>query len=240
MKKCTISKSALRSTTFFLALGVGMSLSANAHAETTQVSMDQTGAQKTNSEIGLEFRLGPSVSSLSTQNIQTSAFNNQVGLAAGIGYDLRLLDMIALHPEIDFVQKGAAVNLVQATQGTTNANLTLNYLELPLLLKGTLNEATLRPSLLIGPYLATALSQTASATIATPSGNQTINTSNTVINLNNFDAGVQFGAGMNLPLGSGYSMLADFRYDLGLTNVSSNSNLNLQTRSMTLNLGFRL
>lgn len=130
------------------------------------------------------------------------------GFNAGLFAKIPVTSLLAFQPELSLSTKGATLtydNLL--VNGTANFNLT--YLELPLL--GVIN-VTKRFNIQVGPYLAYMLDAkvTNKSNVSLFNFEQNLN----VDKFNRFDAGVAFGAGIDID-----AITMGVRYNLGLTKV---------------------
>jgi hypothetical protein len=170
-------------------------------------------------------------SSTTLEDYQTAAFNG--GLNGGFVFEYMPVKVLGLRTEALFSQKGYNVESDVTADGTDaviNTSLTLNYIEIPLLLKFKLGPLYLTA----GPYLAYALSGKDIATI-TVDGQKLAEEqyadygtvpSNDVFKDAEFNGdNIQFkrtDAGINLGLGIQLSkFFVEARYGTGLTNIRS-------------------
>jgi len=172
-------------------------------------------------------------SSTTLQDYQTAALNG--GLQGGLILEINPIKKIGFRTEALYSQKGynieSDVNL-NGTDAVINTSLTLNYIEVPLLLKLKLGPAYITA----GPYLAYAVSGKDIATI-TVDGKKLAESqyadygqipSNDVFKDGEFngdnitykrtDAGVNIGLGVKLLM-----FFAEARYGTGLTNIKNTS-----------------
>ena len=127
---------------------------------------------------------------------------NLVGLAAGVMADFSFSDLISLHPEVLFSQKG-----VKYDSGSNSAQIRLNYIDVPVLLRvkadGLFFEA--------GPQLGFLGGQ------KTEVNGNTVST--TINGLRKVDVGYIAGVGYQLPQG----LELGVRYNGGISDVNDPS-----------------
>jgi len=184
-----------------------------------------------------ELRFGPTVGiNFATiggkdANQLVNNLSSKTGLYIGGFMNYQFSDMFALQPEIAYSMKGATA----ADQGV-NYTFTLNYIEVPVLLKFYIpiaGASNIKPSLYAGPDFAfnVASSVEGSANGQTQTLDQSSNTKG-------FDFGLVFGGGIGFNVGTG---LLDFslRYTLGMTSFdNSGSNLTLTNGVFSINAGY--
>lgn len=140
----------------------------------------------------------------------------KVGLMLGVGFNFPLgTGPVSLQPELNFVQKGW-----RSEEGTATAKTTLNYIEIPILLKASFGDVT-KFYLNAGPSIAFGLGgkikvkdRSDEETIDVKFGDGNGNTPAFYIEKST-DIGLQFGAGLLIS----EKVMLDFRYGLGLTNL---------------------
>jgi Outer membrane protein beta-barrel domain len=183
------------------------------------------------SSIGL--LLGPSFSSMSgsTAATQSVPLSGQTGFAFGITSEmLPIWEFVYFQPELLYEQLGAAFS----ASGVTG-NLYYNVLRLPLLAKAKGNFFDARSPLqfvgFAGPSLAFLLSSGINATAAG------VTATTAAPNINSFDLGLEFGVGAEYALDKRFAVLLNLRYDLGLSNVSSDPNGSVSSRDFQILAG---
>ncbi len=81
-------------------------------------------------------KAGVTLSKFGGEDVEDAKFN--LGFTLGLGFNLPVGDgPISVQPELNFVQKGT-----KAEEDGESAKMTLNYLEVPVLIKATFGEAT--------------------------------------------------------------------------------------------------
>ena len=157
--------------------------------------------------------------------------SSKTGLYIGGFMNYQFSNMFALQPEIAYTMKGATA----ADQGV-NYTFSLNYIEVPVLLKFYIpieGATNIKPSLYAGPTFAF---NVASNVEASANGqNQTVDLSSQT---KGFDFGLAFGGGVGFNIGSG---ILDFslRYTLGMTSFdNSGNNLTLTNGAFSIIAGY--
>lgn len=160
------------------------------------------------------------------------SFANRVGLYLGVPVEIRFSNAFALQPELNFIQKGVQIDFSE--QGSSfreeaEGEITLNYLELPVLAKLTAGNESFQMFAVAGPRISMALDgefsqdyryfqndeliEEESGSIPIPIGSE----GDDGPGANRFDFGMTFGLGASVKAGAGRLMI-DARYDLGLSN----------------------
>ena len=163
-------------------------------------------------EAGANFStlVGSDVSNLSPGN----ALNSKLGFVGGGFLCLNFGNSFGIRPEILYEQKGAAIN-------GTNATTELDYVEIPVLLKFSLGTPAINPAILIGPSF-----NWNTVAQVVDSGNTA-----TITNSNGSDVGLVGGIEVDID-----KFLVSGRYELGLDNVTQNSNV--QNGTLTFLVGY--
>lgn len=171
------------------------------------------------------FQIGLNFSSLSTNGVVLpNGTDGHTGLVVGGQAELSLLgNFLFLQPEFRLVQQGYALT------GVTGSNVTVNYLEIPILAKVKFETAPgLHPFGLFGPNFGMKMGS---------SYDSYWGNSGPPINLWHF--ALDFGAGVEYDLTSALNFFGEIRYSLGLSNVNgmTGSTLTEQFHSVQLTTG---
>lgn len=163
-------------------------------------------------ETSLGIKAGVNLANLHGKVLDESKI--KAGLSVGAALQVKLMDMLAVQPELLFAQKGFKSTSTGAT-GTTTSKITLNYLEIPVLaqLLAPSPIPFVSPMVYAGPSFSIKLGK--------PSlkiEGQKVDLGNT---FSNFDFGIAFGGAIGIQFGPGKAV-ADIRYTLGLTNLEKN------------------
>ncbi len=137
--------------------------------------------------------------------------------------EIRLSNNLAIQPEVNFIQKGTKLVAEEKApvplkvEGTT----TLNYLEVPLLLKVGTGFGVGRFDLLLGPSFGYALNgkRELKATVAGRTETEKEDVDFEKDEIARTDVGAQVGASLGLGLGSSARLFVDGRYLLGFSNL---------------------
>lgn len=181
-------------------------------------------------------KAGISLSKLAADGEDSEEFEpkNKIGFTIGVGYNIELSDVISLQPELNFIQKGFRIDESLEEDGyevSVKSKLTMNYIEIPLLVKATFGESTkfffsAGPSLGIGMggkmkteasvnYMGTSFSETSEGKVHF--GDEPENPEeNEVYIPERLDIGLQVGAGVIII----EKIMIDVRYGYGLTNLN--------------------
>nr|MCU0358436.1 PorT family protein [Cyclobacteriaceae bacterium] len=101
-------------------------------------------------------RIGMTVSRTNAEDEQFIEQKSVTGFVLGVAAEWPLNASLSVQPEFNFVQKGFGVKADISDQGLTvqvDNRTTINYLELPVLLKYYVNDADTRVYLIAGPSI---------------------------------------------------------------------------------------
>ncbi len=191
----------------------------------------------------LGARVGANLANESVDSLPSGATTSMhAGFLAGVQYEYWLDDMWSLGVQVLYDQKGVHedINNVVDFVGTGKVDLTLNYLEIPVLAKVSFGTGSLRPYVFAGPSVGFYLSN--KAHLNETFEGQTLDTTETIpdSSINSTDFSIVGGAGVSLKLGSGQVLFVDAAYALGLVNISHNQpgdNTAVKSRDIRLAAG---
>jgi hypothetical protein len=131
----------------------------------------------------------------------------------------------ALSVQALYDQKGASLTSSDAASAQTETDeLSLGYLEVPILAKLSLGSSDFRPYLFAGPSIGFLLSANTHQTVTQYGVVTTDQTADETNTFNTIDASLLFGAGASYQLSGGPQLMIDAGYALGLVNVEKNAN----------------
>lgn len=178
-------------------------------------------------QIGI--RLGLNLTDLQV-DVDNSPFtvetNSKIGFHVGLSYEGKVSEQVSLQPELLLFQKGYRIE----TSGD-DINRTINYLELPVLVKYNFNGTSQNVFLLAGPAVGFGISARARV------GDNSESVEWEATDLKRFDFGLHLGGGIAIPTGNG-AVLIDLRYLLGIANIADSNPATNRNRGFSLNLGF--
>jgi len=148
-----------------------------------------------------------------TMSNAASGVGSETGVVAGLVAQYPLMDYLAIQPELNFIQKGA---------GSSAETIKLNYLELPVLLKGQYNLGGVKPFVEAGPKIGLLLSASDTTGLITKS------------DFNSIDFGFDFGLGVSVPVAENVDVYVEGRYAVGVTNINATAG------ASTTNNGFQV
>ena len=163
--------------------------------------------------------------------------SSHTGFYAGANASIPLSNIVSIEPGLYYAQKGydmkGELNLkgIEFLGINGKANLTSQYVDLPLLLKFNFNGL----QFFAGPqvsYLAKANLRTTAGALGFNVFDRTMDATD---QFNRWDAGVTGGIGYQFTNGFNISAM----YDLGLSRVDANQNVNSYNRSLKVGAGFR-
>ena len=156
---------------------------------------------------------------------------NRTAFTGGAFFTLGLGQILAIQPEVLLSMKGTRAS--NPTQNFTTGDLTLsmNYLEIPLLLKAyiPLNNPSLRPNLFAGPAIAFLIS----CRVGEDVQGGTRDCANGGPTIKSTDTSIMFGAGVDFL----QSFTAQVRFDVGLQDVDEEQGT-AKNQSLLLLVGY--
>lgn len=138
------------------------------------------------------------------------------GFEIGAAATLKISRLFSLQSDVLYVRKGSnqVITVPNFQFGDIHVTYWLDYLEIPLLLRTyPFPEAKLKPSLVVGPYVAFQVNGQYAYRIAFLG-----TTKKPIKDIKTTDYGVSFGAGLDLP-GRGLMMRLDYRYTMGFVDL---------------------
>jgi hypothetical protein len=186
------------------------------------------------SPVSLGFVAGANVADQAGTDV--FAPHDRFGFIGGSSLVFRFSDRWSVQLDGLYVQKGGRENN-DKDPGDQDDELSLEYLEFPLLLKFSLGNGGTRPELFVGPSLAFELSCTLDAF---PDGTSDPgDCAEQELQTRSIDVGITFGADVEIPLGSG-NFVIDGRGVVGLSSFDdSEANLDFRNRILALMVGYR-
>jgi opacity protein-like surface antigen len=171
--------------------------------------------------------------------------SNRTGFVAGAVAEFRFNDNFAVQPEINFLQKGFksefAISDSILGDFSSETNVVMNYLEVPVLAKVGKSFGTTRVDLLAGPSFGYAMNGKVKSKFTiggnTEEGEEDIDFEEDEIS--RFDLGLQVGAAVTFNLGSA-NLFIDGRYALGFSNLNDSPDdeeSNAYNRGIVLSAG---
>lgn len=190
-----------------------------------------------NAQIGLGIRGGVNIANTELEekidgNWKTDMQDYNLGINASLLAEIGFSERFAFQPEVNFIQKGYKFDLQNGV--THEVTTKLNYVEVPLLLKGKFGNGNLKFNALLGPTFGYAFN-----------GIVKSNDIETDIdfgkdNIKQTEIGAILGLGLGLDAGPGTFFL-DGRLGWGITNLddSDNSdNFHWHNRGLSIGIGY--
>ena len=173
-------------------------------------------------------RLGINLAKWHAEDLDDAGeIKNRLGYLGGAVFEIRFNENFAIQPEINFLQKGVKYSETDTLFGnySSSADVSFNFLEVPVTLKVGRSFGIARVDLLAGPSLGYGLSGKTRNTYIingkTEKEEFTINFKDSEIS--RIDVSLQIGAAVSFGLGESARLFVDGRYLLGFTNVMSSS-----------------
>lgn len=188
-------------------------------------------------DIGLGVRGGVNIATAEIEmkiddSWETDMKDYIVGVNAGLVAEIGFSDMFALQPELNFIQKGYKTTYQNGF--TYDATTTLNYLEMPVLLKGRFGAGDLKFNAVLGPSVGYAFNGKHKANGETTD----IDFDTDNVNRYDFSGVVGLGASYDLTVGS---IFLDGRMAWGFANVydgEGSDNFNWHNRGFNIGAGY--
>lgn len=147
----------------------------------------------------------------------SGTFDNATGFVGGLSYGFRLGDNLGLQPELLYIEKGGE---------SGNADVSLSYMEVPVLLRFMAPTGRIQPFLLGGGYAGFKLSDDCSVKQA----------GECLGDLESTDFGLSLGAGLRFGGTTGITL--ELRWDRGLTDINTTgTEANARNRTVMLMAG---
>lgn len=155
-------------------------------------------------------------------------YSGRLGFGIGAVVDKALTDVVFLHLEPMFLQKGATVKDSEVT-----LKFKLSYIELPIMVKYAFPiNSTLVPYAMAGPSIGIL----AAAKFEDENGNSQDEKDNT----NTLDFGLGLGGGVSYPYGN-MTLFAETRYVFGIADINKESNEStVRNRGLQIILGVKV
>jgi hypothetical protein len=204
-----------------------------------------------NSSLQAQVQLGlrGGILSSSANFSETTAgqtIRNRTGLLGSLLLEFRINEGFAVQPEVSLVQRGWKNTSVLTIPFIGTNELIyqeqINYLEIPVLLKGGFAIGNVRLDLLAGPSLAWAINGQRKVTnkFTNGAGQTTEDKSTEDIDFDQdfekADFGLQGGAMVSIKLG-GMRLFADGRYLYGIKDLSKGDNVTVTSKGAVLSVG---
>jgi opacity protein-like surface antigen len=177
-------------------------------------------------------------------NLQTQAELGQLwnncelyqGYTAGGFLEYKAFKNISFQTELNYQKKGdKEISTVEGIESTTRREF--NYLSVPVLIRGTINDPGLGDkfelTFFAGPYAG----YLTSASSKLKSGGST-STEDIENEAEKYDMGAIFGCGVNYKLANGAAIVAELRYEMGLTQVDKQDK-DLRNKGAGITIGYR-
>jgi len=176
-------------------------------------------------------KVGLTLSKWSGDDVEEAKFKPGFTIGAGLNMPLGT-GVISLQPEINYIQKG-----VKFEEGDISDKYTLNYLEVPVLVKATFGEGT-KFYVNAGPSVAFGLGGKNKWEEGNEEGESDIKFGDEDENSDDFyiekgtDIGLQLGAGVIVA----EKVMIDVRYGLGLTDLYDNNSVKNNVLQFTVGI----
>lgn len=216
----------IRKATAFAAAALLALLAAGPLAAQQEYEPDETNGELIDRMLTLGVKIGLAYVDVQTEDF-IEEFDWKLGFLAGGFVNWRFHSMLALQPEIYFIQKGSDVVDPDLDEDGT---LKLSYIEIPVLVKAYLpTEGAFRPHAFVGPYGAFKLS----------SDLEFFGEEEEVEEVKDTDFGLVFGVGTDWLLDFG-RLTFDLRYEFSLGTIweEPDEEIDLKNRAILFTVGY--
>jgi hypothetical protein len=182
-----------------------------------------------------QFQIGPLVganlSGLSIDPEIQGNINTKTGFAAGAAIIYNFSSMFGLQLEPTYMQKGAKLHIPYTDVGLileVEQTIEVNYIDIPVLFRVSFGEDFIKPYLLAGGYIAFPL-EDGTTTLDNLIGNgqditellpdETLDLFKPELVTNSIDYGLNFGAGVDFPLGI-IDIFLEAQYSIGFSKLT--------------------
>ncbi len=183
-------------------------------------------------DVILGVKGGINIADLHVTGADLGDTSTRTGLVGGVFAELGLGSVFAIRPEGLYSQKGFS-----ETDTGIDADLKVDYIEVPLLLAARFGQSSVRPVVFAGPVVGFEAScklegSSGGVSVSADCADQDVDTEST-------DFGVAFGGGVEVDAG-GVVLLLDGRYTLGLRDIDAMNGSEAKNRvwSVMAGLGF--
>lgn len=161
------------------------------------------------------LKAGLNLANLSGDDIENT--DAKTSFAFGGFFCYQFSPMFAVQPEIYYSMKGATQK-IDAGGGTVDVTYSLDYIEIPLLIKFIIpiQGSGVKPAIFVGPHLGINTTAKVKAEYQGQSQEEDLE------DVKSTEFGLQFGGGVGFPVGKG-ELGFDIRYILGLSTIDDSA-----------------
>jgi hypothetical protein len=158
------------------------------------------------------------------------------GALTGVFLQVPVAGPLSVRPEILFALKGGGAQTALGSGGTPEVDIDLAYLEMPVLLRGTVARGRFRPTLFGGPAPALKIGCDLRRIAPDPRGRVSCDEADS-IGFNGFDVGLVVGGGLEVRWPQS-ALALEVRYNTGLRSVIKDSDVRNRAFGIMLALTF--
>lgn len=194
------------------------------------------------------FKLGAGIADFAGDDADD--MDSKTTLCFGGFFTYSINEQFAIQTELLYVEKGAEwseefYDYISGYYITArgDADLTLKYIEIPVLAKFIIpvQTSTVKPNIFCGLALAinTEAEIEMKGSINIDGYSESFSETEDISDeINSFDMGLIFGAGIDIPAGNG-AVTLDARYNMGLLNVSEEDDVDLKNSMISFMIGYK-
>jgi hypothetical protein len=173
-------------------------------------------------------------------SIKEAPIKTKIGLVGGGLIEYKVLDFLFIQPEFSFIQKGINIepmfdNDTKYLVPDSKESITLNYFQIPLLLKIKFEINNIRPFIFAGPNFGFLLKT--QGVKESPTFNKTVSYKD---HFESVDFATDFGLGAEYALSKYTDVFANLRYSLGLSDNLKSSDISYNTRGIQFMVGIKI
>jgi hypothetical protein len=202
-----------------------------------------TGSQ---AQLRIGVRAGANIAG-QTRDIDTTTLSSKVGFIGGLDLQYWFSTSLGLDLQLLYDQKGVSEgevsvpNPITHQQATVSRDMSLNYLEIPLLIRFNLSDGQYRPYVFAGPSFGLFLSgkQTTTSTGENVASNLNAETDIPSANMGS-DLALDFGAGIAYKMVYGPAFTLDAGYAMGMSKITKagvDDTANIRSKDIRIMLG---
>jgi outer membrane protein W len=197
-------------------------------------------------QLRIGVRAGANIAS-QARDIDTTTLSSKVGFIGGLDAQYWFNTNLGLNLQLLYAQKGVSEgevsipNPVTHTQATVSRDMSLNYLEIPLLLRYNLSDGKYRPYVFAGPSFGLFMSGKQTTTSTGENVASNLNGESDIPSANmGSDLSLNFGAGISYKMTYGPAFTLDAGYAMGMSKITKagvDDAANIRSKDIRIMLG---
>ena len=203
-------------------------------------------AATSQAQLRIGVRAGANLAS-QKRDIDTTTLSSKVGFIGGLDVQYWFSDAIGVNAQVLYAQKGVSEgevslpNPITKTQATVSRDMSLNYLEIPILLRYNLSDGAYRPYIFAGPSFGMFMSGTKTTTSTGENVASNLNGTEDIPSADmGMDLSLNFGAGVAYKMVYGPAFTLDAGYAMGMSKITKagvDDPANIRSKDIRIMLG---